>query len=503
VAVAGASPSSGRRALAAAVPDWSYQTVLRPVLRRLSPAAQARVARGLGRLGRNRVTGRLIAVVGDMEPGPDEAVQAAGRAFPSPIVAGHALPGGAALDPLVARFGVGAVGVQPEGGRWHGAKVAQEAREPGDAVAALAAGADLVAADAGLLASGPGFAKRANEALRHARQAPTPPIAWRWATLREPWTGMLAMALVLLVAGLAAAVVGATRVLLPYDEAFLRTDRAGLRAIDPRLLDFLAHDRISFAATAASFAILLLAIAANAARHRERWARRTLVASAGVGFAGYFLFLAFGYFEPLHLVVWLAALACFLWGLRGKDLRPPRVPVPDLRDDAAWRRALVGQLGFVGLSLGLIVAGVTISAIACLQVFVHTDLQFLGTDRATLAAANPRLLPLVAHDRAGFGNALAADGLAVLLVTLWGMRRGARWVWWSLVASGTVGFAGVLWIHARIGYVAAAHLAPAYLAAAVFAACAWLTHGFLAGRAAAPAAGLQGKTFKQGGPARR
>ena len=53
-----------------------------------------------------------------------------------------------------------------------------------------------------------------------------------------------------------------------------------------------------------------------------------------------------------------------------------------------------------------------------------------------LATNNPRLLPLVAHDRAGFGGALVAEGLAVLLIALWGYRPGARWLWWTFLASG-------------------------------------------------------------------
>ena len=43
-----------------------------------------------------------------------------------------------------------------------------------------------------------------------------------------------------------------------------------------------------------------------------------------------------------------------------------------------------------------------------------------------------RLVPLIAHDRAGLGGALAANGLGVLLAALWGYRPGARWLWWTL-----------------------------------------------------------------------
>lgn len=51
------------------------------------------------------------------------------------------------------------------------------------------------------------------------------------------------------------------------------------------------------------------------------------------------------------------------------------------------------------------------------------------------------LLAFMAHDRAGFGGALIGAGLAVLLISSWGWRRGQRWVWWSLLAGCAFGTA--------------------------------------------------------------
>ena len=67
-----------------------------------------------------------------------------------------------------------------------------------------------------------------------------------------------------------------------------------------------------------------------------------------------------------------------------------------------------------------------------------------NTPADVLGAVNPRLLPLVAHDRAGFGGALVSDGIGVLLISLWGFRAGARWVWWTLFGAGLPGFAAAL-----------------------------------------------------------
>lgn len=554
------------------MPDWSYQTILRPVLRRARPYGL------LDAVGRSAVAGPLVAFMGDMDPGPDAAIPFGPRDLPAPVGLSCRMPGGGRLVALTSRFGVGFVELGPlrsaaeaetalaqldrpracssplafrlEGpgaaaafdvvaraaafvtsstadaaladraksadvplllastdvetarslgarglwleaapgrtqladlrSRWPQALlvVAGGIHEPGDAVAALDAGADAVAGDLGLLAAGPGFAKRVNEALRHRRQADG-------AAARRgvpPWLGLFAMAMVLLASGLAAWAVGVTRVLLAYDEAFLGMGRAELEAVNPRLLPFLAHDRVAFAATTVSTAVLLAALAYHGARRQERWARRAFAVSAIAGFAGFFLFLGFGYLDPLHLVVWVGALAGFLWGLRGTAEALPWVPAPDLRDDAAWRRGQWGQLLFVGLGFGLTVAGLSVCAVGVGPVFVATDLDFLGTTSTDLDAANPRLIALIAHDRAGFGQALTANGLAVLLLSVWGLRRGARWTWWTLTAAGVVGFAGVITIHADVGYMHLAHLAPAYLAFGVFAAACALSHGFLAGR---------------------
>ena len=117
-------------------------------------------------------------------------------------------------------------------------------------------------------------------------------------------------------------------------------------------------------------------------------------------------------------------------------------------------------------------------------VFVPEDLGFLGATAAELQAANPRLLPLIAHDRAGFGGALASNGLAVLLPALWGFRQGARWLWWALLAAGAPGFAAALGVHAAVGYLDAWHLAPAATAALLYLAALILSYPYLCARPA-------------------
>ncbi|MDA1559152.1 dihydroorotate dehydrogenase, partial [Bacillus cereus] len=124
------------------------------------------------------------------------------------------------------------------------------------------------------------------------------------------------------------------------------------------------------------------------------------------------------------------------------------------------RRALWGQFLMIAVGGGLFVAGAVISVVGLTTVFVPTDLDFLGTGSSQLRAANQHLLPFIAHDRAGFGGALMGAGLAVLLISMWGWRRGERWVWWSLLLGCAFGTVPVLAVHFSIGYTHFEHLLP-------------------------------------------
>jgi len=133
----------------------------------------------------------------------------------------------------------------------------------------------------------------------------------------------------------------------------------------------------------------------------------------------------------------------------------------------------------IGLAVGLIGAGVTITTVGVTRVFVFSDLQFLQTTAGAIGGANAHLLPLIAHDRAGFGGALASDGVALLLLSLWGLRRGERWVWWTLLSAGLIGLGGGVYAHLAVGYLELGHLLPLAVSAVVFVAAQCLTAPFL------------------------
>ncbi len=150
------------------------------------------------------------------------------------------------------------------------------------ATALLAAGATLVQVAAGLARSGPGLPKRINEALLFARQAAPAPAGWGWPW-QQRWLWPLGLALGMLLGGLLAAMIALTRVVLPYDETFVGLSRAELAALNPRLLPFMAHDRITLAGTMVSIGVLYLQLTWHGLRRGVHWARRALEAVGGGG----------------------------------------------------------------------------------------------------------------------------------------------------------------------------------------------------------------------------
>ena len=172
--------------------------------------------------------------------------------------------------------------------------------------------------------------------------------------------------------------------------------------------------------------------------------------------------------DPLHVTLSATLFPLFLLGVL-LPIRPRAHPSLDLDNDSTLQLGFMGQLLFIELAAGLIVAGLTIMIVGVTRVFVFSDLEFLRTTSYAINNANAHLLPLIAHDRAGFGGALASDGVGALLISLWGFRRGERWVWWTLFLAGLVGLVGGVYAHVAVGYLEFGHLLPLFVSAVVFA----------------------------------
>jgi dihydroorotate dehydrogenase len=350
--------------------------------------------------------------------------------------------------------------------------------EPDNALQLLAAGANLVQIDSGLVYAGPGLPKRVNDAILFASPAPEP-AAPVLAPAETTWFWTLLLGVSMLLGGLLALIVAATRVVLPYDESFTGLTREQLQAANPRLLSFMAHDRVTLAGTMMGIGALYTLLSLFGVRRGLHWARQTIIYSASTGFFTFFLFLGFGYFDPFHAFVTAVLLQFLLFALHSR--LPPLVETvaPNLHEDWRWRRSLWGQLLFVLEGFGLLTAGLVISGVGVTRLFVHEDLEFLGTTPETLAAMSPHLLPLIAHDRASFGGMLIAFGLALELPALWGFRRGAWWLWWALLLANAFAFGAALAVHFSVGYTDWFHLLPAYVAIAIVALGLWLSYPYL------------------------
>jgi dihydroorotate dehydrogenase len=339
--------------------------------------------------------------------------------------------------------------------------------QPQDALDFLAAGADLIQLHSGLVYSGPGLPKRINEALAYycaPEKTPIKPIP----LLRAAWFWMTILGAALAISGIVVWFVALTYTVLPYDEAFVGLSRAEMAAINPNLLPFLTHDRVTLAGTMFSTGILYLGLALGGVRRGMRWAKNAISISALIGFASFFLFLGFGYFDPIHAVLSGGLLPIFLvgaWGKVGDYVSP--VP-PNRTNNRRWFNGQWGQIGFVTIGAGLMLAGIAITTVGLIRVFVPEDLLFLNTTPEVLNAANAKLLPLIAHDRVGFGGNLISTGASVLLLSLWGFRQGERWVWWTLALGGLPGFIAGIGIHLSVGYLNLLHLMPALVALVLF-----------------------------------
>jgi hypothetical protein len=208
-------------------------------------------------------------------------------------------------------------------------------------------------------------------------------------------------------------------------------------------------------------------------RRREEWAWWTLLLSGTVGFLNFLSYLLYGYLDSWHAVATAALLPLFVAGIwkthsllpalrKGwRSLIRPGSPFT-LRTRIGFGRAC---LLFVGA--GMTAAGFVITILGSTVVFVPQDITYLGFTAAQLNAINPHLIPLIAHDRTGFGGGLASCGLAVLFI-VWKSRPTVA-LWQALFAAGITGFGCAIGVHFVKHYLIVSHLIPAWTGAAIYA----------------------------------
>ncbi|WP_456276162.1 dihydroorotate dehydrogenase [Bacillus sp. AK128] len=333
-------------------------------------------------------------------------------------------------------------------------------KEPKDALDLLDEGASLILLGFEYIFTGPGLPKRINEALQHRDSNQQLEIkGWIWYWL---------FGLCILLAGFLTLLFSMTKVVLPYDELFLQMVRGEIVEYNPLILNFMAHDRMTLAGTMISGGFLYMQLAKHGIRRGLHWTKKAVNIGGIIGFLGILLFIGYGYFDWLHALFWVILLPLFILGhykTKEATLTPSGI---NLRNHISWKVSLIGQLSFVILGFSLTIGGIVISIIGTTSVFVSTDLTYLCMSVEQLNEFNSRLIPVIAHDRAGFGSALLSVGLLVLMLSLWGIREGERWVLWTLTVGAVPAFLAGILTHFFIGYLDFIHLFPAYLALAFY-----------------------------------
>ncbi len=124
------------------------------------------------------------------------------------------------------------------------------------------------------------------------------------------------------------------------------------------------------------------------------------------------------------------------------------------------RAEAFGRAWLLFAACGLASAGLVIVGIGMTAIFVPQDLEFIRLDAAAMREISPTLLPVVAHDRAGFGGGLMSAGILIALVVL--NARLTRSFLEILLLAGMGGFGCAIGMHHIIGYTNPVHLLPAY-----------------------------------------
>lgn len=283
---------------------------------------------------------------------------------------------------------------------------------------------------------------------------------------------LLLSGLVLILVGGFALFLSASKHFLPHDVHYLGMTAEELcRIADCRIVYFMFHDRVAFGGALIAIGALYLWLAEFPLRHRKAWAWWLFVVSGVSGFGSFLAYLGYGYLDTWHGIATLALLPCSIIGLiRSRALLAEPRGIRSLFTRGAsppWLSSFgVGQALLLATAGGMIAGGLTVMIFGMTRVFVPQDLTFMGLARTDLQSINEHLIPLIAHDRAGFGGAICTVGITVLFCVWCGAP--SRSLWQILCLAGVIGFASAIGIHPLVGYNDLVHLAPALVGAVMF-----------------------------------
>jgi hypothetical protein len=270
-----------------------------------------------------------------------------------------------------------------------------------------------------------------------------------------------------------ALVQSATGLFLPHDLRYLRMTVPELCGLGGgRVARFMFHDRVSFGGALIAIGFLYRWLEQFPLKAGQKWVWWAFLLSGVTGFGNFLSCLGYGYVDAWHclatlvlLPIYIGGLAlsrCALWEKAAGQLQRPGP------GNQFWKTRLgLGRLLLLATAVGLCLAGTTILLIGMTRVFVPQDVRYMGLGAGELPAMNRRLLPVIAHDRASFGGAIATCGV-LLFCCIW-FGKPTRYLWQSVLLALGTGFVVAIGVHPVIGYNDLSHLAPAYLGALLFA----------------------------------
>lgn len=283
---------------------------------------------------------------------------------------------------------------------------------------------------------------------------------------------LLLSGLALILAGGFALFLSANKHFLPHDVYYLGMTAEQLCGFNNcRVVYFMFHDRVAFGGALLAIGALYMWLAEFPLRRGQAWAWWAFVVSGMFGFGSFLAYLGYGYLDTWHGVATLLILPFFIVGLfRSRSfLLAPRGIRALLKPGAAvrWLSPFgVGRALLLTVAGGMIAGGATVMTFGMTRVFVPQDLTFMGLARSDLQAISTRLIPLIAHDRAGFGGAICTTGITVL-ICVW-CAPPSKSLWQILCLAGVVGFVAAIGVHPLVGYNDLFHLAPAIVGALMF-----------------------------------
>lgn len=278
--------------------------------------------------------------------------------------------------------------------------------------------------------------------------------------------------LMLVLSGAFALFLSANQHFLPHDVQFLGMTAEQLCGIQScRIVYFMFHDRVAFGGALISVGALYMWLAEFPLRERKAWAWWLFIISGLSGFGSFLAYLGYGYLDTWHGAATMFLFPLFIIGLgRSRQfLEEPRGIRSLFGSEVkiSFRtRYGIGRALLIATAAGMIAGGLTIMTVGMTWVFVPQDLEFMGVQPVDLQSVSERLVPLIAHDRAGFGGAICTTGITVLF-SVW-CAPPSKSLWQVLCFAGLIGFATAIGIHPVVGYNNLIHLAPAILGAIIF-----------------------------------